>query len=374
MTLSGAPNAPLLEGRSTRARALARSRFSSKPSSALEGEVLPPQPKAAGAVAFALGDAEPVLNRRELLENIDCWPVTGRGGPYYQPPLPRDLLSRTLNVTSHHASAFRVKVNQLLRDFIPHPWLDALTFEGLALDFLVMGDAYVERVDNIASRPMRLRRSLSKLTRRGVEDGVFMLQTGFLKEHWYRPGTVLQLMQPGLDQEIYGVPEYLGGLQSAFLNEGATLFRRRYYINGAHAGFVMYVGEGGLSEEDADKLRSAIKDTKGLGNFRSMFVHLPQGKKDSIQILHPGEAAAKDEFVGIKNVTQGDVLAAHRVPPQLLGIIPQTAGGFGDVEKAEAVFYEAEVRPLQARFMAINDWLGTEVVRFRERVRAGHGA
>src|SRR5690606_14858911 len=65
--------------------------------------------------------------------------------------------------------------------------------------------------------------------------------------------------------------------------------------------------------------------------------------------------------------TRDDVLAAHRVPPQLLGVIPANAGGFGDVEKADAVFYRNEIQPLQQRFLAINDWLGQEVVRFKAR-------
>lgn len=351
-----------------RARALARARFTTANDVAvpIEGEVLPAV-RNSGPMAFALGDAEPVLSRRELLDSLDCWPVNGIGGRYYQTPLPRDVLSKAMNVTSHHSSAFQVKINQLKRDFIPHPMLDRVTFEGLVLDYLVMGDLFVERVDNIANRPMKLKRSLSRHTRRGVEDGQFVFLHGYRQEHWFKPGSVLQLMKPGLDQEIYGVPEYLGGLQSAFLNEGATLFRRRYYINGAHAGFIMYVGEGGLSEVDAETIRKAIKDTKGVGNFKSMFMHLPNGKKDSVQILHPGEAAAKDEFIGIKNTTRDDVLAAHRVPPQLLGIIPNTAGGFGDVEKAEAVFHRAEIVPLQMTFLAINDWLGVDVVRFKER-------
>lgn len=352
----------------SRARSLARARFSPANDVAvpIDGGVRHPASNG-GPMAFSLGDAEAVLDRRQLLDSIDCWAVSGLGGRYYQPPLPRDVLSRAMNVTSHHSSAFRVKVNQLARDFVPHPMLDLQTFQGLALDYLVFGDLYVERVNNIARRPMKLKRSLSQYTRRGVEEGSYVFLHGYRKEHWFERGSVLQIMMPGVDQEIYGVPEYLGGLQSAFLNEGATLFRRRYYINGAHAGFIMYVGEGGLSETDADTIRTAIKDTKGVGNFKSMFVHLPNGKKDSIQILHPGEAAAKDEFIGIKNTTRDDVLAAHRVPPQLLGIIPQTAGGFGDVEKAEAVFHRAEIVPLQMPFLAINDWLGVEVVRFRER-------
>lgn len=350
-----------------RARQLARARLStsSESASAVEGEVLPAV--RAGATAFALGDAEPVLNRRDLIECLDCWEVAGTGGRWYQPPIDQAVLSRAMNVTSHHASAFRVKVNQLMRDFIPHPMLSRETFEGLALDYLVMGQCYVEQVTNLVNRPMALRRSLAKYTRRGVEAGAFVFLAAYMKEHWFRKGMVLQLKQPSLDQEIYGVPDYLSALQSAFLNEAATLFRRRYYISGAHAGFIMYVGEGGLGDADAEVLKKSIRDTKGVGNFRSIFVHLPNGKKDSIQILHPGEASAKDEFVGVKGATRDDVLAAHRVPPQLLGVIPQTAGGFGDVEKAEAVFYQAEIIPLEMRFQVINDWLGMRVVDFRER-------
>ena len=74
--------------------------------------------------------------------------------------------------------------------------------------------------------------------------------------------------------------------------------------------------------------------------------------------------AAKDEFFNIKNVTRDDVLAAHRVPPQLMGIVPNNTGGFGDVEKAATVFYRNEILPLQTRLKEINTLLKTEVIRF----------
>lgn len=35
--------------------------------------------------------------------------------------------------------------------------------------------------------------------------------------------------------------EHLSALNSAWLNESATLFRRKYDQNGAHAGYIMYV-------------------------------------------------------------------------------------------------------------------------------------
>jgi capsid portal protein len=76
--------------------------------------------------------------------------------------------------------------------------------------------------------------------------------------------------------------------------------------------------------------------------------------------------AAKDDFAAIKNITRDDQLAGHRIPPQLMGIIPNNTGGFGDVEKAAKVFVTNELEPVQAVFSEINDVLGEEVIRFRE--------
>lgn len=52
----------------------------------------------------------------------------------------------------------------------------------------------------------------------------------------------------------------------------------------------------------------------------------------------------------IKEVTRDDTLAAHRVPPQLLGIVLNNTGGFGVIEKAARVFAVNELRPLQSVF------------------------
>jgi len=76
------------------------------------------------------------------------------------------------------------------------------------------------------------------------------------------------------------------------------------------------------------------------------------------------EVAAKDEFFSIKNVTRDDVPAAHRMPPQLLGLVPTGTTGFGSVVPAAQVFAINELLPLMARFYQINDWLGEEVVSF----------
>src|SRR3546814_18092533 len=96
-------------------------------------------------------------------------------------------------------------------------------------------------------------------------------------------------------------------------------------------------------------MRDALRKSKGPGNFRNLFVHSPNGKENGIKLLPIAEAGAKDEFLGIKNTTRDDVLAAHRVPPQLLGIVPAHAGGFGDVRKATDAFFELEIERSEER-------------------------
>lgn len=313
--------------------------------------------------AFSFGDAESVLDRRDLLDYVECW----QNGKWYEPPVNLRSLARVLNAGSHHRSALAVKKNLLAKTFIPSPWLSRAEFTKFALDFLVMGNGYLERIDNRLGQPLRLEHSLALYTRRGIEAGAFYFlrdETGRYDPHEYRKGTVFQLMEHDVSQELYGLPEYLSALQSIFLNEAATLFRRRYYLNGAHAGFVFYLSEPTMNNEDVDKIREQLAGAKGVGNFKNLFIHASNGKKDGVQIMPIADVAAKDEFTGIKNTSRDDVLAAHRVPPQLLGVVPQTAGGFGDVQKAAGIFFVNEIEPLQIRMMELNDWLGVEAVKF----------
>jgi capsid portal protein len=93
-------------------------------------------------------------------------------------------------------------------------------------------------------------------------------------------------------------------------------------------------------------------------------MYAPGGKKDGLQLMPISEVAAKDEFFNIKNVTRDDVLAAHRVPPQLLGLVPTGTTGFGSVVPAAQVFAINELLPLEARLRELNDWMGEDIVTF----------
>lgn len=317
-----------------------------------------------GIEAFSFGEPTPVLDRREILDYLECW----KNGCWYEPPVNFGALAKSFQASPHHSSAIYFKANILASTLEPNPLFSRDTCHKMAIDFLIFGNAHAERQHSVTGKLLGMRHALAKYTRRGVEDDQYFYVPSIGQEHEFARGTVAHLMQPDINQEIYGMPEYLAALNSAWLNESATLFRRKYYQNGSHAGFVMYVTDAIQDESYVNGIREALKNAKGPGNFRNLFVYAPGGKKDGLQIIPVSEVAARDDFFNIKNISRDDMLAAHRVPPQLIGIVPGNSGGFGAILPAAQVFARNELEPLQAKFLGLNEWLGQEVVKFRPYV------
>lgn len=317
-------------------------------------------PAAPRAEVFTFGDPVPVTSVRDMFYE-GLWLSADE---WYEPPIPFDILAKSYRATAHHGSAMQVKRNILMRTFKPHPLLSRLAFSGLALDYLVFGNGILEEVRGLLGKRLPFRHLRARYVRRGENDRYWWVPN-YIDRQELPKGRVVHVLEPDIDQSIYGVPDYIGSLQSAWLNENATLFRRRYFLNGSHAGFVMYVSDAASNQDDIDAMRSALKDSKGVGNFKNLFFYSPGGKKDGVQIIPISEVAAKDDFFNIKNITRDDQLAGHRIPPQLMGIIPQNTAGFGDVEKAARVFVANELEPLQEALRGVNEIVGEEIVSFR---------
>ena len=312
--------------------------------------------------AFTFGEPTPVLDRRDILDYVECID----NGQWYEPPVSFSGQAKSMRAAVHHSSPIYVKRNILVSTYIPHPLLSRQDFTRFALDYLVFGNAFIEERRSLTGKPLKLETSPAKYTRRGIEDDVYWYIQSYTQPHKFKPGSVFHLLEPDINQELYGMPEYLSALNSAWLNESATLFRRKYYQNGAHAGYIMYVTDAAQSSTDVEALRKAMRDSKGLGNFKNLFFYAPHGKPDGIKIVPLSEVATKDDFFNIKKVSAGDLLDAHRIPFQLMGGKPENVGSVGDVEKVAKVFVRNELTPLQARFMELNEWAGEEIIRFEK--------
>lgn len=323
--------------------------------------VLASDKKPAGRVeAFTFGEPVPVLDKREILDYLQCL----QQQKWYDPPVSLDGLSRSFRATSHLSSPMCFKVNILTSSFIPHKLLSRSAFERFALDFMWAGNAYLEKRENIWGRGIKLEHTLAKFTRRGLDLDTYWFVRNWADEHEFKTGSVFHMMQPDINQEIYGLPEHIPALNSAWLNESATLFRRKYYQNGSHAGFILYLTDTLQNEDDINNLRQALKDSKGPGNFRNLFMYAPNGKKDGIQIMPISEVAAKDDITAINEITVDAMQVSNRVPPQLMGQTPKGNSAFGNPTDAAKVFHRNELIPMQARFAELNEWMGEEVIKF----------
>ncbi|KAF1067463.1 MAG: hypothetical protein GAK45_01652 [Pseudomonas citronellolis] len=305
-----------------------------------------------------------MLEGRGILDYVECW----TNGRWYEPPLSPFGLAKGMRSSPYVQSALMFKRNMLAKTFIPHRLLSLQAFEQFVMDWLTFGHGYLEKRRAQMMNTLSLQPALAKYVRRGVEEGSFFQVLGWKDEHEFEKGSVFQLREADINQELYGIPEWFVALQSALLNESATLFRRKFYNNGSHAGFILYMTDAAQDIGDIDNLRTALKSAKGPGNFRNLLVYAPSGKKDGIQLIPVSEVGAKDDFGAIKNISRDDQLAALRVYPQLLGVVPQNAGGFGSIKDAATVWASMELAPLQARLRQVNDWAGEEVIRFSEFV------
>jgi PBSX family phage portal protein len=328
----------------------------------ISSEITPSTKTTPSTQVFSFGEPEPVLDGHSMFEYGFC-PQYAR---WYELPFDVQAVAKLFRATSHHTSALVVKRNILTTTFKPHRLMSRQEFSSVVTNLLVFGNGYVQIQRNRLGGIMALKSRPAMYTRRGTEAGrYYQIQSGMnLQEFDYQPNEIIHLYQPDLVQDLYGVPDYLGSVNAILLNEAATLFRRRYYKNGAHAGFILHLSDAMQTQEDVDGLEVSLAESKGAGNFKNLLIYTPGGNKDGVKVIPLAEVAAKDEFYNIKMASRDDQLAGHRIPPQLLGVVPQNAGGFGDIEKAARVFYANEIRPLQNMLLDINALLGLDVISF----------
>ena len=327
--------------------------------------VTAPAPAKGKIILKSFGDPEPVLDGHTLFEYGFC-PYSANS-QWYDMPYDIKAVAKLFRATSHHTSAIVVKRNILTSDYIPHPLLPLHQFNALVLNLLTFSNAYAHVLRNRFGGVLAIQSRQALLMRRGADlASYYQLSTYEAQQHQFNPGDIVHIYEPDITQDLYGIPTYLSSINSILLNEAATLFRRRYYKNGAHAGFILHLTDAMQTQEEVDDLEQAMEDSKGAGNFKNMLIYTPGGKEKGLQLIPIAEVAAKDEFHNIKLASRDDQLAGHRMPPQLLGVVPQNSGGFGDIEKAFRVLYYNEIIYLQQMLMQINSAIGIEVIKFKQ--------
>jgi PBSX family phage portal protein len=312
---------------------------------------------------FTFGDPEPVLESN-VQDYLGCF-LSG-AFPYYEPPVPLKMMYKTFRANAHHGTIPYFICNMVLMYYVNNQLLPRSEFKKIVHEYLRYGNAYVQTVYNVFGKLIALRHLPALSMRRMKDPGTFcMLNLWGQIVAKYTQGEVIHIKEYDSVQEIYGLPQWLGGLQALLLNEDATLFRRKYFRNGAHMGYIFFTNDAQLSDDDADELQEQIEASKGAGNFKSMFIHAPGADKDAVKLIPVGDFSTKDQHEALKNITMGEIISVWRVPPSMANVISSATGGFGDPRKIAEVYLVNEVIPWQQAFDAINDAInGPPVVVF----------
>ncbi len=306
------------------------------------------------ATIFKFGDPESVLSN-----NIaDYLGVFAANGDYYEPPISLTGLSKVLRANGYHGTIPPFRRNRLLQYYNSNEVLSDKDLGAASIDYDVFGNCYLQKIFNVFKEVIAFKHLPAISMRRMTKDDTYcQLRKNGDKPIEFKPGEVVHLKEYDVSQNIYGVPQYYGGINAVLLGEDATLFRRKYYVNGAHMGYILYTSDSSLAVEDEAAIKKAVTESKGVGNFRSLYLNIPNGKKDSVQLIPVGDIATKDEYERIKNITLHEILAMWRIQPALAGVMPNNTGGFGDIEKIARVYFEYETVPMQDNFLQLNQFL-----------------
>ncbi len=305
----------------------------------------------ADGLKFEWGAAEPVNDIADLLDVLY--------DPFqdvYTPPISPKGLDALTRKNSTHRRCINFKVNQMAICFKQTGIVSLRDFRRAAHELETFGNCYFEKILNRAGNMTRMIH-VPALNMRRKKDGGYKLLRKDENHIEYQAHEMMMASHYDTGQSIYGVPQWIGALQDVFLNSEATLFRRRYYLNGSHMGYILYTNDPEIDPEVEKALREKIAKGKGAGNFKSMYINIPGGDKDAVQIIPIGDISQKDEFERVKRISADDIVVGHGVPAQLAGMKPENVGGYGDIEKAGAWYRQSEVAALVHPFEELNEFL-----------------
>nr|WP_223159374.1 phage portal protein [Vibrio sp. Y2-5] len=281
----------------------------------------------------------------------------------YEPPIALDTLAKALRVNPMHSSAIEFKRNTLTYAVTVAEVLSRRDLKRFIQDYLTFGNGYFHVVRNLLGQVLRIKHIPALYMRRREDLGYTYKPRAYDDEGRvnFRNGQIFHLAEYDVAQELYGLPQHVSGLTSIWLNDDATLFRRQYYRNGSHAGYLLYMNEPSMTKETENDIRNKLQAKEGMA-FKNLFVNA-KGKDTKAPELKPiGQVEAKDSFKDVMNQTTNDVLSLHRVPLELMSVKREGITSSSDLNKIDRIFFKNELLPLIDSLSELNEFVGMDVI------------
>ncbi len=147
----------------------------------------------------------------------------------------------------------------------------------------------------------------------------------------------------------YGLPEWVAALEALRLDQEKKSFYAAFFRNFAVPSLAVVLTGAEFDEATEATIREGFKQVKGVDNaHKTMLLSVPfEGAKITFEKLM---VDLKDlPFEKLSQSTREEILAAHGVPPRLVGIVTAgSLGGGGEMEGQMLSFVEMKVKPRMA--------------------------
>ena len=252
------------------------------------------------------------------------------------------------------------------------------------VDYHAVGNAYLELVYDAAGRVAEVYHVPARTMRRAARGGgpaywqtVGTRRTPFAAFGGGGAGArseILHQLEYDPRSAAYGMPGWVGALASMGLDRTVLAFNTRLFQNSMMAHLAIVVEGGTLSKDGRAAVKQFVRD-RATGVENAGRILLIEDERDQVRIrfeklnLEVKDLMLKD----VQNHFRDVVIAAHGVPPRMLGVVtPGQLGATGEVEGQLRIFRETVTRPRQrqleavlARVLSAGGYAGYRV-RFRE--------
>lgn len=224
----------------------------------------------------------------------------------------------------------------------------------LALDLETFGNAYLEAVPSAAGPALY---PIPAVTVWRTRTG-FRQRAGARQQDWPAwDGTargVRALSLPHPDAGAYGAPDWLPALNAILLDARASEWNARFFENNCMPAWAIITRDAALTDEAQAAIRDFFQaQHKGVLHAHKTLLLSAGGGELRFERL---QTDAKDmSFADLKRFAREEVLAAHGVPPRLLGVIVSgQLGGGGEMTAQLQFFKDCLIAQRQALLV---DWL-----------------
>ena len=287
------------------------------------------------------GDPESALesSRRELFFNASL----AHNGEYYEPSIPFKFLAQLRRINPHHSPLPEWVAGQVVRYYKPSNILTRTDLKRTLVDLETTANGFLRKIYNKAGQVSRLVYQPTINTRLAADGNHY----GYIDStnHTFKKfneGEVIHLQQHDSLQQIYGVPYWIGALQSILLGENVRIFPRLFFENGGSTGDI--VATSGLNTIEQEALEKTLKGIKGNGRFKRVTLQFKSGKiSEILNVIPYSTGSDKIDFSKLANLSSDDILDAWGIRKELLGMTPDAYGGSGDLEKIERAWHKSGI-------------------------------